>query len=39
MLTGGDRPRWRDNGLRFAASADIYSMPERAADYITELVR
>lgn len=34
MLTCELRPRWRENGLRFADDADIYSMPERAADYI-----
>ncbi len=38
MLIGSQRRRWRDNGLKFAASADIYSMPQRAADYITNVV-
>jgi UDP-glucose:(heptosyl)LPS alpha-1,3-glucosyltransferase len=28
------RRRWRANGLAFAAQADIYSLPERAADRI-----
>jgi len=30
------RRRWRANGLAFAASADIYSLPERAADVILQ---
>ncbi len=28
------RARWRQNALRFAAQADLYSMPERAAEII-----
>ena len=31
------RRRWGANGLAFAASADIYSLPERAADIILQM--
>lgn len=35
MLASDDqRSRWAQNALAFAASADLYSMPERAADVI-----
>ena len=34
MLTSSKKKKWRENGLRFAKTADIYSMPERAADII-----
>lgn len=34
MLLSPDRPAWRQNGLMFARQADIYSLPERAADFI-----
>lgn len=33
-----DRSQWRDNGLRFAKTADIYGMPARAADVIDNLL-
>ena len=34
MLTSAERPRWRDKALVFAARADLYSLPERAAEII-----
>ncbi|MFT3759905.1 glycosyltransferase family 4 protein [Thauera sp.] len=38
MLTDGDaRRRWQTNGLAFAEHADLYSLPERAADVILDL--
>ena len=38
MLTDGDaRRRWQANGLAFAGHADLYSLPERAADVILDL--
>ncbi len=33
----GQRRRWQANGLAFAAHADLYSLPERAADRILQL--
>jgi UDP-glucose:(heptosyl)LPS alpha-1,3-glucosyltransferase len=37
MLTDADaRARWSANALAFADRADIYSLPERAADVITQ---
>ena len=39
MLSCDEHPRWRENGLAFAANADIYSMPQRAADYIARMIR
>lgn len=37
MLTDtAERQRWGANGLSFAAHADLYSLPERAADIITK---
>ena len=33
-----DKSRWRDNGLQFSMSADIYDMPEQAADVIERVV-
>ncbi|MEX2489384.1 MAG: glycosyltransferase family 4 protein [Pseudomonadales bacterium] len=38
MLTSPHRQEWSSNGIRFAAYADIYSMPKRAADLICEVV-
>jgi len=34
MLTSGDLPRRRENALDFANRADLYSLPERAAEII-----
>lgn len=31
--------QWQENALRFAASADIYSMPEHAADIIDQIAK
>ena len=33
------RRQWQENGLRFAASADIYSMPEHAAELIENIAQ
>ncbi len=37
MLSSPERSTWHHNGLAFAKNADIYSMPERAADVIEAL--
>ncbi|MFT7244048.1 MAG: UDP-glucose:(heptosyl)LPS alpha-1,3-glucosyltransferase [Candidatus Azotimanducaceae bacterium] len=34
MLLSDERPDWQANGVKFGRFADIYSMPERAADEI-----
>ena len=34
MLLSPELKHWGANGLQFAKTADIYSMPERAADFI-----
>jgi len=34
MLDAPERPEWTKNALAFAREADIYSMPQRAADLI-----
>ena len=38
MLVSNEKTQWRENGQRFGAYADIYSMPDRAVDVITETV-
>ena len=38
MMTSGERPSWKQNGLAYSKVADIYSMPERAADFITSYI-
>lgn len=38
MITTGFSKQWRKNALTFANQADIYSLPERAADKIEELL-
>jgi UDP-glucose:(heptosyl)LPS alpha-1,3-glucosyltransferase len=39
MLTSTERPKWQENALKFAETADIYSMPQRAADYIEDIAQ
>jgi UDP-glucose:(heptosyl)LPS alpha-1,3-glucosyltransferase len=39
LLTSPERPRWRDNGLAFAANADIYDLVPRAVDALEEIGR
>ncbi len=34
LLTSPDREQWRKNGLAYAQTEDLYSMPEKAADLI-----
>lgn len=34
MMLSSQRNAWRENGLTFAKEADIYSMPDKAADLI-----
>lgn len=36
-MVAADKSRWRDNALRYADSADLYSLPERAADIIEDV--
>lgn len=35
MITSDERRQWSDNGIAYAQVADIYDMPERAADFIS----
>ncbi len=37
MLLSTERTAWHENGLAFAKTADIYTMPERAVDVIESL--
>jgi UDP-glucose:(heptosyl)LPS alpha-1,3-glucosyltransferase len=34
LLTSQDRDKWRQNGIRYAQTEDLYSMPEKAAALI-----
>jgi hypothetical protein len=38
MIISDKRMRWKKGGLDYASVADIYSMPERAADFIAETI-
>jgi len=38
MITSNNRMRWKKNGLDYASVADIYSMPQRAADFIIQTI-
>ena len=38
MMTSGEREAWKQNGLKYAGVADIYSMPQRAADFIASYI-
>jgi|TARA_Y100000310_G_scaffold3236_3_gene4142 UDP-glucose:(heptosyl)LPS alpha-1,3-glucosyltransferase len=38
MLTSAEREKWHNNGMNYAAVADIYSMPSRATDLICHVV-
>ena len=38
MLQSQELQQWRQNGLNFGKFADIYSMPERAADEIVKVL-
>lgn len=31
MLTGDERPRWRENGIRYGREQDLYSLPRHVA--------
>jgi UDP-glucose:(heptosyl)LPS alpha-1,3-glucosyltransferase len=33
MLTSGESADWRANGLKYAARTDLYSLPQKAADF------
>lgn len=39
MLCSSERATWKKNALSFAETTDIYSMPEKAVDYIESLKR
>ncbi len=39
MLDSPERAQWRDNGRAFGRTADLYSMPDTAADLIEEVGR
>lgn len=39
MLLSSERVHWRENGLQFAKQADIYSLPDKAADIIEQVGR
>lgn len=34
LITSDSREQWQKNGLRFGLDADVFSMPQRAADFI-----
>jgi UDP-glucose:(heptosyl)LPS alpha-1,3-glucosyltransferase len=34
MLSSAQRPRWREQGIRYGRTHDLYSMPEVAAELI-----
>lgn len=38
MLTSTDQEQWRCNGINYAAYADIYNMPNKAAEYIDQVI-
>lgn len=38
MITSDSRMKWKKNGLDYASDADIYSMPQRAADFIASTI-
>jgi hypothetical protein len=38
MLTSSEREKWHNNGVKYAAVADLYSMPDRATDLICSVV-
>ncbi len=38
MIASDQRDAWSANGIEFSQSADIYSMPDRAADFICDSV-
>ena len=38
MLSSGERPAWSANGIAYGRREDLYSLHERAADYIHEHV-
>jgi UDP-glucose:(heptosyl)LPS alpha-1,3-glucosyltransferase len=38
MIISDNRMSWKKGGLDYASVADIYSMPERAADFIAETI-
>ena len=39
MLLSEQRSHWQQNAIQFAAQADIYSLPERAATYLEIIAR
>lgn len=38
MIVSDSKKEWKNNGLEYASSADIYSMPQRAADFIAATI-
>jgi UDP-glucose:(heptosyl)LPS alpha-1,3-glucosyltransferase len=39
MLTSPERGNWRRNGIAFGTTADLYSLPQRAAEVILDVAR
>jgi UDP-glucose:(heptosyl)LPS alpha-1,3-glucosyltransferase len=37
MLTSNENPAWRANGLNYAARTDLYSLPQKAADFFEQM--
>lgn len=37
MLTSSERPAWRENGLNYSAQTDLYSLPQKAADFLEQM--
>lgn len=38
MLSSPERESWKSNGLKYARTEDLYSMPEQAVNYIEEIM-
>jgi len=39
MLTSEEKSRWRENGKKYIAETDVFSLPEKAADIIETVVK
>ena len=37
MLTSGEASNWRNNGRKYVATTDVFSLPEKAADIIEQV--
>jgi UDP-glucose:(heptosyl)LPS alpha-1,3-glucosyltransferase len=39
MLTSGNKSRWRENGIKYIAETDVFSLPDKAADIIEAVAK